>query len=68
MSLGDQGHNLLEGIFYGLEAGTVGVNPLYYQEEDKMVCRVVGGAKAVDGQAECLEDKILQMFLGWKVE
>ena len=24
-----------------------------------MVCSVVGGARAVDGQAGCLEDKIL---------
>ena len=33
-------------------------NPLYYQEEDNGVksCR---GARAVDGQAECLDDKIL---------
>ena len=23
------------------------------------MCRVVGGARAVDGQAECLEDQIL---------
>ena len=34
-----------------------------------MVCRVVGGARAVDSQAECLEDQILgRYFLGWKVE
>ena len=37
MSLGDRGHNLLEGIFYGVEAGTVVVNPLYYQEADNGV-------------------------------
>ena len=23
------------------------------------MCRIVGGARAVDGQAECLEDQIL---------
>ena len=25
---------MLEGIFYGVEAGTVVVNPLYYQEDN----------------------------------
>ena len=34
MSLGDRGHNLLEGIFYGVEAGAVVVNPVCYQEEE----------------------------------
>ena len=29
-----------------------------------MACKVVGGERAVDGQAECLEDNILQMFFG----
>ena len=33
MSLGDRGHILSEGNFYGVETGTVVVNPLYYQEE-----------------------------------
>ena len=28
---------LLEGIFYGVEAGIVVVNPFYYQEEDNDV-------------------------------
>ena len=37
MSLGDRGHNLLEGIFNGVEAGTVVANSLYYQEEDNSV-------------------------------
>ena len=38
-------------------------NPLYYQEEDNGVysCR---GARAVDGQAEYLEDKILGRCFG----
>ena len=70
MSLGDRGHNLLEGIFYGVEAGTVVVNPLCYQGEDSVVYRVVGGARAVDGRAECVKDYGIywQMYLGWKVE
>ena len=38
------------------------VNPLYHYTT--MVCKVVGGARAVDDQAQCLEDKILQMFFG----
>ena len=29
-----------------------------------MVCKVVERAKAVDGQAQCLEDKILEKFFG----
>ena len=29
-----------------------------------MGCRVVGGARAVDGQAECLEDQILEDVFG----
>ena len=34
-----------------------------------MVCRVVGGARAIDGQAECLKDYMLgRRLLGWKVE
>ena len=34
-----------------------------------IINRVVGGARAVDGQAECLEDQMLGWcFLGWKVE
>ena len=49
--------NLLKEYF-GVEAGTMAVNPLYYQEETIM-CRVVGGARAVDGKAECLEGQIL---------
>ena len=53
MSLGDRGHNLLEEIFYDVEAGAVVVNPLSYQEDD------IGETRAVDGQAECLEDKTL---------
>ena len=28
------------------------------------MCRVVGGARAVDGQAECLEDQILADVFG----
>ena len=58
MSLGDRSHNLLEGIVYDVEAGTVVVNPLYYQEDDigGLSCRET---RAVDGQAECLEDKTL---------
>ena len=33
------------------------------------MCRVAGGARAVDGQAECLEDQMLgKCFWGWKVE
>ena len=33
------------------------------------MCRVVGGVRAVDGQAEYLEDQILgRCFLDWKVE
>ena len=35
------------------------VNPLYTIKKKTKMCRVVGGARAVDGQAECLEDKIL---------
>ena len=58
---------ILEGIFYGVEAGTVVVvNTLYYQEEDNgMVYRVVGGARAVNDQAECLEDKIVRADVFW---
>ena len=34
-----------------------------------MVCSVVGGARAVDGQAGCLEDKLLgRCFWVGKVE
>ena len=34
---------MLEGIFYGVEAGTVVANPLYSTIKQKiMVCRVVG--------------------------
>ena len=34
---------MLEGIFYGVEAGTVVANPLYSTIKKKiMVCRVVG--------------------------
>ena len=29
-----------------------------------MMCRVVGGARAVDGQAECFEDQILADVFG----
>ena len=29
--------NMLEGIFYGVEAGTVVANPLHYLEEDNGV-------------------------------
>ena len=36
----------------------------YTIKKKRMVCKVVGGARAVDGQAECLEDKIFQMFFG----
>ena len=70
MSLGVRGHNLLGIIFYGVEAGTVVVNPLDYTIKKKtMVCRVVGGARGANGQAECLKDQILgRCFLGWKVE
>ena len=34
------------------------INPLYSHVRI-MVCRVVGGARTVDGQAYCLEDQIL---------
>ena len=38
------------------------------QKRTKM-CRVVGGARAIDGQAECLEDQMLgRCYLGRKVE
>ena len=30
------------------------------------MCRVVGGARAVDGQAECLEDQILPDVFGFE--
>ena len=34
-----------------------------------MRCRVVGGARAVDDQTECLPDQMLgRYFLGWKVD
>ena len=42
---------VLEGMFNGVEAGTVVVNPLYYQEEDNGV-KSSSGARAVDGQAD----------------
>ena len=32
------------------------------------MCRVVGGVKAVDGQAECLEDQILADVFGLENE
>ena len=41
--------------------------PIHYTIKKKtMVCKVVGGARAVDGQAEseCLEDKILADVVG----
>ena len=45
------------------------VNPLNYLEEDSEMCRFVGGARAVDGQAECLEGQILgRCSLSCKVE
>ena len=45
---------------FGVEARTVVVNPLYYTIKKRtMVSRVVGGARTVDGQAECLEDQTL---------
>ena len=31
----------------------------YIIKKQTMVCRVVGGARAVNGQAECLKGKIL---------
>ena len=34
-----------------------------------IINRVVGGARAVDGQADCLENQMLGgCFWGWKVE
>ena len=30
------------------------------------MCRVVGGARAVDGQAECFEDKVFDKCFGLK--
>ena len=34
-----------------------------------MACRVVGGARAVNSEANFLKDQILgRCFLGWKVE
>ena len=36
----------------------------YTIKKKTIVCKVVGGARAVNGQAQCLEDKILQMFFG----
>ena len=39
--------------------------PIHYTIKKKMiVCRVVGEARAVNGQAECFEDNILQLFFG----
>ena len=36
----------------------------YTIKKKTMVCRAVGEARADDGQAECLEDRILQVFFG----
>ena len=37
----------------------------YYTVKKRIImCRVVGEARAVDGQAECLEDQILANVFG----
>ena len=64
MSLGDRDHNILEGIFWCRGRDTLSIH--YIIKKRAMVCRVVGGAGAVDGQAQRLEDKILADVFGLK--
>ena len=64
MSLGHRGHNLLEGIFLVLRQGQWLL--IYYTTKKRiMMCRVVGGARAVDGQEECLGNQILGDVFGF---
>ena len=43
---------------------TVTINPLYTIKKNTIVCKVVGGARTANGQAECFEDQILGRCFG----
>ena len=57
-----EAYNLLKG-YCVVEAGTVVVNPLYYQEKDDGKVELFGKHRADDGQTECLADQMSAVLL-----